>query len=140
MSHDKFLSFLESLTTEENKGLIEAITEGYIVCLETDVGKFLEGEREKAIASKIDRNIDALDNLLDRAGLTSVIEKHSELVAFVTENINLLDGENYNAINRAYSSMLKYIKSKFPVGGDILLDIEERVVSILDGLEKLVVA
>jgi hypothetical protein len=139
MSQDKFLVFLESLTTEENKALIEAVTEGYKSILETNVGKFLSGDGEREIANRIDRSINIIDDRLDRAGLNQIILKHNQIVEAITENITQLTQENYDVMRRTYMNMLNVIRKQFPVGGDYLIDIEEQIDFLLNNLRKLVI-
>ena len=63
MSHDKFLLFLESLTTEKNKELIESITEGYKSILESKFGmpdEFRYRGKAETLESKLAKVVDGL--------------------------------------------------------------------------------
>jgi hypothetical protein len=69
MHTDKFLAFLESLTTDDNKLLIEAITEGYNSIFEATFGnpdEFRFRSNANTLESKVSKIVDGLQIKAER--------------------------------------------------------------------------
>lgn len=83
MPQDKFLVFLESLTTEENKGLIEAITEGYKSILENKFGmpdEFRFRGKAETLESKVAKIADGLQIQAEKMGESYAIDDLDAIV------------------------------------------------------------
>ena len=83
MSHDKFLVFLEALTTEDNKGLIEAITEGYKSILESKFGmpdEFRFRSEAKGLEGRLAKVVDGLQIQAEKMGESFAIDDLDSIV------------------------------------------------------------